>query len=324
MVSLFRIITIFIVCSAIYIFTVSTIFLFKINPHSSEIYTITHKNVIRNEMQMMQELRNENKASTLDEIMNHSNVGNEYGTITLLLIQSDPAILRNQLNALSLQTIHPNEIIVFSIIDELTTEIDLVIDRFHSRFKPHTLKTLQLSNSIFLERGRFHHVLSVYISHIPPEFILIYYLLSPKYIYVYVCMKQNQAKYTWIIDGDIIPGRKYLQQLLVTIQSKEYSGVLGSLGYVMPPPDTRGVFPPFRHKYKKDSENFLSYHGKNIMQDSFFVPGSQVPDYRYGWGSDVITSVDWLCNSWFMKTEWMAYLFQEVQTYTQCTNTYIY
>lgn len=90
--------------------------------------------------------------------------------------------------------------------------------------------------------------------------------------------------YVVVFDDDTIPGRRWLENCLKTMEIKE--GLLGTVGalYLNPlPPENSSYF-----------EHYI----------------------RFGWphngNNDKIVQADWLGHSWFFKKEWLSYMVREL------------
>ncbi|XP_009631262.1 uncharacterized protein [Nicotiana tomentosiformis] len=104
---------------------------------------------------------------------------------------------------------------------------------------------------------------------------------------------QTEANLVYILDDDMIPGKKMLQILAHVAGTDKYkNSVLGSIGRIL----------PFR---QKDS-SFPSY-GKFRSKEA----GLYLPDPAYNITVDKIVQVDFLSSSWFMSAELVKTLFIE-------------
>tara|TARA_A100001201_G_scaffold83515_1_gene74081 strand:- start:983 stop:1732 length:750 start_codon:yes stop_codon:yes gene_type:complete len=87
------------------------------------------------------------------------------------------------------------------------------------------------------------------------------------------------TKYVNIIDDDTIPGRKWLENCLMTMES--HRGPLGTRGIIMNPEDDRNY----------------PYNGYET----------------HGWGNpnEEVERVDMLCHSWFFEADWLRFFWAE-------------
>ncbi|CAM9596619.1 unnamed protein product, partial [Discosporangium mesarthrocarpum] len=112
---------------------------------------------------------------------------------------------------------------------------------------------------------------------------------------------QARSSYVWLIDDDIMPGRKFLEQLshVAGIARAGERGAaqvgpmaLGAIGWVMP-----GV--------SETSGKFYSYRDRSSKG------GLYLPDKRYSLPVPYLQEVDLLCSQWFVETDWVRLVFRE-------------
>ena len=106
---------------------------------------------------------------------------------------------------------------------------------------------------------------------------------------------QAETTFVWIIDDDVIPGRKYLEILthVATISgAQSVRGALGSTGWLMPPPD-------------HTSGDVMDYRDPSKMG------GLYLPDDRYNITVTSLIEADLLCSQWFLETSLVRLLFRE-------------
>lgn len=92
-------------------------------------------------------------------------------------------------------------------------------------------------------------------------------------------------KYVCVFDDDTIPGKKWLENCMTTMETHE--GLLGTVGLLYPQP----VVPEYSSYYE--------------------------PYIRYGWvpnglQNDKPVQVDFVGHSWFFKKEWLSYYTREL------------
>ncbi|CAM9254093.1 unnamed protein product, partial [Scytosiphon promiscuus] len=96
--------------------------------------------------------------------------------------------------------------------------------------------------------------------------------------------------FVWLIDDDMIPGNKYLGQLMHAAGTELLgSSLLGSIGRVLPRPGRDMSLVSYRK---------WGSHG-----------GMYMPDYY--WDQDNAVPVDYLCSQWFLRPEWLQYMWSE-------------
>nr|DAD28015.1 TPA_asm: hypothetical protein HUJ06_029483 [Nelumbo nucifera] len=104
---------------------------------------------------------------------------------------------------------------------------------------------------------------------------------------------QTEADLVYILDDDMIPGKKMLQILSHVAGIDKYkNSVLGSIGRILPFRQKDYTFPSYRKFRSKEA-------------------GLYLPDPAYGIIVDRIVQVDFLSSSWFLSAELVKTLFIE-------------
>ncbi|GLT33785.1 hypothetical protein SLA2020_083460 [Shorea laevis] len=104
---------------------------------------------------------------------------------------------------------------------------------------------------------------------------------------------QTEADLVYILDDDMIPGRKMLQILSHVAGTEKYkNSVLGSIGRILPFRQKDFTFPSYRKFRSKEA-------------------GLYLPDPAYDITVDRIVRVDFLSSSWFLSAELVKTLFIE-------------
>ncbi|CAI0452985.1 unnamed protein product [Linum tenue] len=104
---------------------------------------------------------------------------------------------------------------------------------------------------------------------------------------------QTEADLVYIVDDDMIPGRKMLQILSHVAGTEKYkNSVLGSIGRILPFRQKDFTFPSYRKFRSKEA-------------------GIYLPDPAYDITVDKIVQVDFLSSSWFLSAELVRTLFVE-------------
>lgn len=104
---------------------------------------------------------------------------------------------------------------------------------------------------------------------------------------------QTEADLVYILDDDMIPGRKMLQILSHVAGTKKYeNSVLGSIGRILPFRQKDFTFPSYRKLRSKEA-------------------GLYLPDPAYDITVEKIVQVDFLSSSWFLSAELVKTLFIE-------------
>lgn len=101
------------------------------------------------------------------------------------------------------------------------------------------------------------------------------------------------ANFVYLLDDDMIPGRKVLQIMSHTAGTEKYRGsVLGSIGRILPLKRKDSTFPSYRKFGAKEA-------------------GLYLPDPAYDIVVDRIVKVDFLSSGWFLSTELVKSIFIE-------------
>ncbi|GFZ13125.1 glycosyltransferase family protein 2 [Actinidia rufa] len=104
---------------------------------------------------------------------------------------------------------------------------------------------------------------------------------------------QTEADLVYILDDDMIPGRKMLQILSHVAGTEKYkNSVLGSIGRILPFRQKDFTFPSYRKFRSKEA-------------------GLYLPDPAYNITIDRIVQADFLSSSWFLSAELVKTLFIE-------------
>ncbi|XP_061338066.1 uncharacterized protein LOC133284945 [Gastrolobium bilobum] len=104
---------------------------------------------------------------------------------------------------------------------------------------------------------------------------------------------QTEADLVYVLDDDMIPGRKMLQILAHVAGTDKYkNSVLGSIGRILPFRQKDFTFPSYRKFRSKEA-------------------GLYLPDPAYDITVDKIVQVDFLSSSWFLSAELVKTLFIE-------------
>ena len=104
---------------------------------------------------------------------------------------------------------------------------------------------------------------------------------------------QTEADLVYIIDDDMIPGKKMLQMFAHVAGTDKYkNSVLGSIGRILPFRQKDSSFPSYRKFRSKEA-------------------GLYLPDPAYNITVNKIVQVDFLSSSWFMSAELVKTLFIE-------------
>ncbi|KAL0460183.1 UNVERIFIED_CONTAM: hypothetical protein Slati_0645500 [Sesamum latifolium] len=104
---------------------------------------------------------------------------------------------------------------------------------------------------------------------------------------------QTEADLVYILDDDMIPGRKMLQILSHVAGTDKYkNSVLGSIGRILPFRQKDFTFPSYRKFRSKEA-------------------GLYLPDPAYDITIDRVVQVDFLSSSWFLSAELVKTLFIE-------------
>lgn len=104
---------------------------------------------------------------------------------------------------------------------------------------------------------------------------------------------QTEADLVYIVDDDMIPGKKMLEILAHVAGTEKYkNSVLGSIGRILPFRQKDFTFPSYRKFKSKEA-------------------GLYLPDPAYDITIDKIVQVDFLSSSWFLSAELVKTLFIE-------------
>lgn len=104
---------------------------------------------------------------------------------------------------------------------------------------------------------------------------------------------QTEADLVYILDDDMIPGKRMLEILSHVAGTEKYSNaVLGSIGRILPFRQKDFTFPSYRKFRSKEA-------------------GLYLPDPAYDITVDKIVKVDFLSSSWFLPAELVKTLFTE-------------
>ncbi|KAI4334383.1 hypothetical protein L6164_019083 [Bauhinia variegata] len=104
---------------------------------------------------------------------------------------------------------------------------------------------------------------------------------------------QTEADLVYIVDDDMIPGRKMLQILAHVAGTEKYkNSILGSIGRILPFRQKDFTFPSYRKFRSKEA-------------------GLYLPDPAYDITVDKIVQVDFLSSSWFLSAELVKTIFIE-------------
>lgn len=103
-----------------------------------------------------------------------------------------------------------------------------------------------------------------------------------------------QTRYVWLLDDDMIPGRRYLAQMLHVSGTHFGEGaLLGSIGWLLPKPRPQDL----RLGSYRSLENGTG--------------GLYVPDLAYDIMVERMVQVDYLCSMWFGESSLVRLLFAE-------------
>ncbi|KAH7301636.1 hypothetical protein KP509_23G035300 [Ceratopteris richardii] len=108
-----------------------------------------------------------------------------------------------------------------------------------------------------------------------------------------IALQTDGADYVYILDDDMIPGRKMLHILTHIAGTEKYhNAVLGSIGRVLPFRQKDFTFPSYRKFGSREA-------------------GLYLPDPAYNIYVDKIVQVDFLSSSWFLSAELVKTIFTE-------------
>lgn len=205
--------------------------------------------------------------------------------VTVILNHWNRDTLEEQLDAIMGGSVLPKEVWVCVFSSDNA-------ERYHS--------VVALKEPAFLARGMaLHTVTSSY---------------NFKFFGRFQMALQATTEYVWVIDDDVVPGRRFLELLTHTASvvppdvgagnaegssttgppsiPGDCCGALGSTGWLMPPPD-------------KTTNALVNY------RDPSTAGGLYLPDDRYGLAVTALVEVDLLCSQWFLETESVPLLFRE-------------
>ncbi|KAL6953761.1 hypothetical protein U1Q18_033044 [Sarracenia purpurea var. burkii] len=104
---------------------------------------------------------------------------------------------------------------------------------------------------------------------------------------------QTDADLVYLLDDDMIPGKKMLRILAHVAGTEKYgNSVLGSIGRILPFRQKDFTFPSYRKFRSREA-------------------GLYLPDPAYDVGVDRVVQVDFLSSSWFLSAELVKTLFTE-------------
>ncbi|KAK8962362.1 KH domain-containing protein [Platanthera guangdongensis] len=96
---------------------------------------------------------------------------------------------------------------------------------------------------------------------------------------------QTESDFVYIVDDDMIPGKKMLEILAHVGSTEKYkNSVLGSIGMILP--------------FRKKDFTFPSYRKLRTKEVGLYLP-----DHAYGITVDRIVQVDFLSSSWFLSSK---------------------
>ena len=166
--------------------------------------------------------------------------------VTIILNIWKRAYLEEQLIALLSQTVIPKEIWILQL--ENHQDIDSLVN----------ITKLHYSNIVTIKSDR-----------------------NFKYFGRFSLAVNVLTKYTWILDDDVIPGKKWLEKCVQ--KCKELNAIVSCTGRIIP-------------KNNFEPENYFSSKRKNhFIGDMSYTYNKCVKD----------TPVDYACNSYFFKSKWI-------------------
>ena len=108
-----------------------------------------------------------------------------------------------------------------------------------------------------------------------------------------IALQANEADFVYILDDDMIPGRKILQILVHIASTEKYkNSVLGSIGRILPFQQKDGTFPSYKKFGLKEA-------------------GIYLPDPVYDIVVEKMVQVDFLSSSWFLSADLVKTMFIE-------------
>lgn len=119
---------------------------------------------------------------------------------------------------------------------------------------------------------------------------------------------QCSTKYALVLDRDVIPGSSYLQLLLRTSHTTEYSHhILGTDGYILPVPDTGHYHSTIAGQSSAGTDDV-----SEVGVSSSHGHALRYPNPSTGVFADNVMTVDFLSGMWFLETEIVKYFLLEV------------
>jgi hypothetical protein len=108
-----------------------------------------------------------------------------------------------------------------------------------------------------------------------------------------MALQSGDADFVYVVDDDMIPGRKVVEILAHVAGTQRYSdSVLGSIGRILPFRQKDGSFPSYRKFGSKEA-------------------GLYLPDPAYDIVVDRMLQVDFLSSSWFLRADLVKTIFVE-------------
>jgi hypothetical protein len=236
-----------------------------------------------------------NHVSSLKEILdvNAAYSGAPVADVTVILNHFKRDSLHLILAALTSGTVKPQEVWVCIFASPLEAHFRAVVEQF------------RLSGAL---GGRIHIIRSDY---------------NFKFYGRFQLALAAATKYVWLMDDDVIPGRRYLELLMHSVSSPQTRGALGSVGWLMPsPPQEYAAYiatkklkfrlrPNVLETYRQSLKFRLPLSWKFNYRRQDRYGGLYFPDEKYRIPSPVVLPVDLLCSQWFLETRWVALLFRE-------------
>jgi hypothetical protein len=130
-----------------------------------------------------------------------------------------------------------------------------------------------------------------------PDLHRIHSTADLKYFFRFSLASYITTKYTWIIDDDVIPSPQWTEACIEMCEST--NSIVSSSGRIIPVND-----------YLPESPKYDGYIPKYFVGD-----GDNNLSYNY---CEADTVVDFGCNSWFLKTDWIRH-FWAINPYTLST-----
>ncbi|XP_077227844.1 uncharacterized protein LOC143860884 [Tasmannia lanceolata] len=227
---------------------------------SNDVQMIKYKRELYNEVLEFQ--RKSFGTETLSELMHMSSKWDSHGPnipkITVILNHFKRKTLCSQLDSLLHQTIPFHNIWVLSFGSPNELSLKRIVDSYNNS------RISFISSSYdFKYYGRFQMAL------------------------------QTESDFVYILDDDMIPGKKMLEILSHVAGTDKYkNSVLGSIGRILPFRQRDYTFPSYRKFRSKEA-------------------GLYLPDPAYDITVDRIVQVDFLSSSWFLSADLVRTLFVE-------------